>query len=229
MSRGVLRRWVAVLTVALVSLIAVGAQAQSQGAKPSPPRDAQLTWDADQTRVLASVSFRDVANAAIRRKLSRGLPTTIVLTATVHRAGSPKVLSTTAQTCRITWLVWDEYYKIEITRPGRSRVEKTVKVEGVLRRCAEARNLMIGTKDQLPTGAPLYLRSRVLVNPISDAVVKKIKRWVNRTSGTSTAGPSDALFSTFTNLFLRRIGRAERELLFTTKPVRPTVPPKKKK
>ena len=60
------------------------------------------------------------------------------------------------------------------------------------------------------------------VNPVSAEVLQRIKRWVSRPSGTSTAAPGDALFSTFTGLFLQRIGNAERELNFTTKSATPT-------
>ena len=63
------------------------------------------------------VSFRDAIDSEILRKLTRGLPTTIVFTATLYRAGTRNALSTTAQTCKITWLVWDEAYLVEITQP----------------------------------------------------------------------------------------------------------------
>ena len=60
------------------------------------------------------------------------------------------------------------------------------------------------------------------VNTVSAEVLQRIKRWVSRPSGTATAAPGDALFSTFTGLFLQRIGNAERELNFTTKSATPT-------
>jgi hypothetical protein len=65
------------------------------------------------------------------------------------------------------------------------------------------------------------MHAKVQVNPMSEDVLLKIKRWVSRPTGTSTAAPGDALFSTFTGLFLQRIGEAEKVLLFST---RPTVP-----
>ena len=196
------------------------AYAQTKKAKP---RNARFTWNAKKSRLTVSVSFIDVVDAKIRKKLNRGLPTNIVFTAALYRQGSKTPLSTTAQSCKITWLVWEELYLIEITRPGGSRRSASVTVDGVVRRCARANRLLVGTARQVPKGATVYLEAKVQVNPLSSSVLEKIKKWVSRPTGTSTAAPGDALFSTFTGLFLRRIGTAERELLFSTKASVPKV------
>jgi hypothetical protein len=202
------------------------ARAQSQ---PPPARDARFEWDAPRRLLYVTVSYRDVVDGEIRRKLSRGLPTTIVLTGTIHRSGATQPLSTTAQTCKITWHVWEEAYRIEIVRPGSSVARWTTTVEGVLRRCAEAQRLLAGDRQQIPQSTAVYLTGKVQINPISAEVLQKIKRWVSRPTGTGTAAPGDALFSTFTGLFLQRIGQAERELKFSTKLVMPDVPKPKEK
>ncbi|MBK7580404.1 MAG: hypothetical protein IPI67_09390 [Myxococcales bacterium] len=201
--------------------------------KKDPLRDARLNWNYQKTQLYIDVSFRDVVDAEIRKKLSRGLPTTIVLTGTVYQVGKKELVSTTAQTCKITWHVWDEVYLVETTRPGGSGQSAALTVDGVIRRCAEARRLPIGTSDQVDVGRAVYVTAKIQVNPVSPEVLNKIKRWVSRPTGTGTAAPGDALFSTFTGLFLQRIGDAERELKFTTKSSVPTVdkppPPKDKK
>ncbi len=186
-------------------------------------RPAIFEWNASKELLFSSVSYRDVVDTNVRRKLTRGLPTTIAMTATVYRAGTQQALATTAQTCKVTWHVWEEAYQIELVRPGSSRVRWTTTLEGVLRRCAEARSLLVATRDQVPFGTPVYMRAKVQVNPLSAKLLEKIKRWVSRPSATGTAGPGDALFGTFTGLFLQRIGEAEKEIKFTSKAVRPTV------
>lgn len=124
----------------------------------------------------------------------------------------------------MTWHVWEEAYRLEISRPGEIRPPAwTTTIEGVLRRCAEVHRLLTATRSQVIGNGPLVLQAKVQVNPVSEEVLQKIKRWVSRPTGTSTAAPGDALFSTFTGLFLQRIGEAERVLVFSTKPVTPTV------
>jgi hypothetical protein len=184
-------------------------------------RDARLEWDQDRRLLYLGIGFRDVVDGGIRAKLSRGLPTTIVLTATIYRPGNRDALATTAQTCRVTWHVWEEAYRIELTRPGSVQVRWTTTLEGVLRRCAEARRLLAGNASQVPEGVPLLVRGSIQVNPVSPEVLQKLRLWVMRPSGTGTAAPGDALFSTFTGLFLQRIGDAERDVRFVTRPEAP--------
>lgn len=214
-----------------LALLAVASPALGQESKEPPPRDARYTWNAAKTQLFVDVSFRDVVDREIRRKLSRGLPTTIVLTGTIHKVGTTEPVSTTAQTCKITWHVWDEVYLVEVTRPGGTRSSAAITVDGVIRRCAQARRLLVSTGEQIPVGVAVYMSAKVQVNPVSPEILQKIKRWVSRPSGTGTAAPGDALFSTFTGLFLQRIGEAERELKFATKTVVPIVekPPKSDK
>lgn len=211
--------WRALLAFSLFWTLSGRATAQEE----PPPRDVAFEWNPSRTQLFVDVKFRDAVDAEIRRKLSRGLPTSIVLTAALYRAGVRDPISTTAQTCKITWHVWDEVYLVEITRPGRIRTTPTSTVAGVLRRCAEAVQLPAGTSDQIPFGVALHLKAKVQINPVSPELLQKIKRWVSRPTGTGTAAPGDALFSTFTGLFLQRIGEAERELKFTTRSELPTV------
>jgi hypothetical protein len=188
-------------------------------------RRAELAWDSPARRLLyLSVGFRDAVDAGIREKLTRGLPTTVVMAATIYAVGRSDPVATTAQSCRIVWHVWEEAYRLEISRPGEHRQSTwTTTMEGVLRRCAEANRLLAGTRGQIPLDRALHVVGQVQVNPISSQVLAKIQRWVSRPSGTGTAAPGDALFSTFTGLFLRRIGRAERQVQFRTRRVIPTV------
>jgi hypothetical protein len=217
------RRWLWPWVLLLVG-VALPSVARAQAAAVQT-REALLEWDAESKLLYLSTSFRDVIDPELQAKLSRGLPTTIVLTATIYRAqpGLVQPLSTTAHTCKVTWHVWEEAYRVEITRPGGSMVRWTTTVEGVLRRCAEVRRLLAGTVQQIPVGVPLFCSAKVQVNPLSPEVLQKLKLWVLRPSGTSTAAPSDALFSTFTGLFLQRVGEAERELKFNSKSAVPTV------
>lgn len=202
----------------LLSPAPVAAQAEPEVVQ----RAARLEWDQDRRLLYLGLGFRDVVDGGIRAKLSRGLPTTIVLTATIYRPGVRDPLATTAQTCRVTWHVWEEAYRIELTRPGSVQVRWTTTLEGVLRRCAEARRLLAGNASQIPEGVPLVVRGSIQVNPVSPEVLQKLRLWVMRPSGTGTAAPGDALFSTFTGLFLQRIGDAERDVRFVTLAETPT-------
>lgn len=215
--------WLLRLVSCFLLLLTTSAALAQQASPDGSTRAAQLEWDADERLLYLSIGFRDVIDSRIQDKLSRGLPTTIVLTAALFRVGSAQPLSTTAQTCKVTWHVWEEAYRVEVTRPGSSQVRWTTTIEGVLRRCAEARRLLAGDRSQILPGVQLRATGKIQVNPISPEVLMKIQRWVMRPASTGTAAPGDALFSTFTGLFLQRIGDAEREVKFVTLPQTPVV------
>ena len=204
------------LAIALICTVSVRPAHAQEASEDVVTREAHFDWDADSGLLYLDLLFRDIVDANLQSKLSRGLPTTIVLTAAVYRAGAPKPLSTTAQTCKVTWHVWEEAYLVEVMRPGSTRQSWTTTTEGVIRRCTEVRHLLAGDAGQVPVGVPLVAAGRIQVNPVSPDVLLKIKRWVMRPSATGTAAPGDALFSTFTGLFLQRISNAERQQKFTT-------------
>lgn len=185
----------------------------------APARRANFGWNTNQSELYAWVSYRDSIDSEIQVKLRRGLPTTIVLTALVYVVGQEEPVATTIQSCKSTWHVWEEMYRVELTRPndgGKVQRHWTPTVNGVLRRCAEARGLLIASRGQVPPGASVWLGATVQVNPVSKEVFQKIKRWISRPSRTATASPGGALFSTFTGLFMARIGEAERVFPFRT-------------
>lgn len=197
--------------------------ARAQEATTAEPREARFEWDATKRWLFVTVSFRDVADAALLRKLTLGLPTTIILTGLLYAQGSEQPLASTVQNCKITWHVWEEMYRVEVHRPDQRSVQRhwSPTLNGVLRRCAQTERLLIAQQGQVRDGEPLILRGKVLVNPVSPDLLKKIQSWISRPSNTSAASPGSILFSTFTGLFMTRIGEAERVLEFTTRPVLP--------
>jgi hypothetical protein len=212
------RRLCAWLTLGSLPIWGV-ASARAQEAPSSAPREARFEWDTTKRWLFVTVSFRDVADAALLRKLTLGLPTTIILTGLLYAQGSDKPLASTLQNCKITWHVWEEMYRVEVNRPDQQAVLRhwTPTLNGVLRRCAQTERLLIAQQGQVEGDRPLYLRGKVLVNPISPDLVQKIQSWISRPSNTATASPGSILFSTFTGLFMTRIGEAERVLEFTTR------------
>jgi hypothetical protein len=201
---------------------AVAQETGDEGKKTTPPRAALFEWDTAKGELFVTLRFRDLIDDEIRRKLSRGLPTTIVFTGTLFRRGLRSPVATTVQSCKITWLVWDEVYRLEMTGPEGSRTSASPTLEGVLRRCAEVKRLLVATSRELAVGIAVSLRARLQVNPVSPDVLDKIKMWVSRPARTGTAAPGDALFSTFTGLFMQRISDAERTLDIVTVEAVPT-------
>jgi len=125
-------------------------------------------------------------------------------------------LAATYKTCRVTFDLWDEIYRVEITQTGSADIATySPTLEGVLRRCGEVDRLPIVARALLASGT-YYLAGIVEVNPVSPDMIERIKRWVSRPAGSSTAASGDALFGSFVGLFVARIGTADRQVSFRT-------------
>ncbi|MEA2749987.1 MAG: hypothetical protein QOI41_4130 [Myxococcales bacterium] len=214
----------------LMATLATPAIAEAQ-APPAPTNPAQLpqrqatfSWEKQEKGpdlLVASFSYVDVIDAAFRNKLSTGIPHVIVMRAYFYREGDAEPLALAARTCRITYDLWEEVYRLKISGPGGERDTAALNVDGVLRQCFEARKLQITDRTLVTAGKPHLLGVIVEVNPVNAQMVEQMRKWVTRPAGSTGIGPGDALFGSFVGLFVRNIGQAERTLRFRTQSFTP--------
>ena len=216
---------VAFLALVLGVLLPGRAGAQEAPTVPATPaalpaRQANFAWD--KTRLIASFSYRDAIDAPLTQKLSSGLPTIIAMRAYVMRQGEDTPVALAVQSCRVVFDLWEEVYRVTITSRGGVRDQPVLNVEGVLRQCAEARDLPIADKSYLRAGTPHFLAVRVDINPFSQEMLDQMRTWVQRPTGSTGIGPSDALFGSFVSLFVKSMrGTSDRTLNFRTQTVSP--------
>jgi hypothetical protein len=213
----------AVLTLGVCALAPPRADAQEE-AQPSrpeqlPQRQANFAWD--KTLLRASFSYRDAIDRTLAEKLSNGLTQTIVMRAYVIEEGKTEPVALAVRTCNVTYDLWEEVYRIKISSTGADRNTAAINPEGVLRQCAEARDLPIVDKALLRAGKPHFLGVIVEVNPISPQMLEQIRRWVARPTGSTGIAPGDALFGSFVGIFVRQIGTSDRTLRFRTQTFTP--------
>ena len=189
-----------------------------------PRRQANFAWEKPQKGgelLKASFSFTDVIDKSIESKLGSGLPTVIAMRAYVLRDGENDPIALAVRTCRVVYDLWDEVYRVRVTGPGGERDLAVINVEGVLRQCAEARDLPVVDRSLLRAGRPHFLGVIVDVNPVSPQMLEQMRRWVSRPTGSTGIGPSDALFGSFVGLFVRTIGTSDKTLRFRTQTITP--------
>ena len=207
---------VILLAVLGATLAPTDARAEEQPAAPAqlPTRRANFAWDKSLLR--GSFSFRDALDKPLLDKLSSGLSTVIAMRAYVLREGEDTPIALAVRTCRVVYDLWDEVYRVKVSSPGGERDTAVINVEGVLRQCAEARDLPVVDKSLLTPGKEHFLGVIVEVNPISPQTLEQMRRWVSRPNGSTGIGPGDALFGSFVGLFVRQIGNSDRTLRFRT-------------
>ena len=208
------------------------AGAQEQPAAPEKAaqlaqRQATFTWekqDKGPDLLQASFSYVDIADSAIRQKLSSGLTSVVVLRAYVLREGESAPVALAARTCHVSYDLWEEVYRLKIsdpTKPTGERETAALNIEGVLRQCFEARKMTVADRSLLTVGKPHFLGVIVEVNPVNAQMIEQMRKWVSRPAGSTGIGPGDALFGSFVGLFVRQLGTADRTLRFRTQALTP--------
>jgi hypothetical protein len=205
------------LILAALAVSAASAQAQEQ--KPAHPatlarRQASYTWDGDLLR--ATFSYRDVfTDPGLLAKLASGLPLVIAVRAYVYREGRDAPIALAPRVCRVVYDLWDEVYRVHVSEPERERDQAAV-LDGVVRLCGEVRDLPVVRRALLVAGEAYFLGVVVDVNPVSPEMVEQMRRWMSRPTGSTGIGPSDALFGSFVQLFVRQIATSDKTLAFRT-------------
>jgi len=213
------RRTISLIFLGIVLSRSAYADDPPQDAQKLPTRQANFAWD--KTLLRASFSFRDALDAPLQQKLSSGLPMTIALRAYVLRENETDPIALAVRTCRVTYDLWDEIYRIKIAAAGGEKDTAAINVDGVLRQCFEARDFGVADKSLLRVGAAHYLGVIVEINPISPQMLEQMRKWISRPTGSTGIGPSDALFGSFVGLFVRSIGTSDKTLRFRTQAVTP--------
>lgn len=220
-----MRRLVFVAALALAALGPAEARAEDPPKQEAlPRRQANFAWEKPEkgpTLLRASFSFRDAVDKPMAEKLASGLPTVIAMRAYVLREGEDAPVALAVRTCRVVFDLWDEVYRLKISGPGGERDTAALNLEGVLRQCADARDLPVADRALLVPGKPHFLGVIVEVNPVSPQMVDQMRRWVSRPAGSTGIGPGDALFGSFVGLFVRQLGAADRTLRFRTQSITP--------
>lgn len=219
--RRLLRAWVALLVVGTAMLSPTPARADDPPPKQEelPRRQANFAWKKPKgggTLLVASFSYRDVIDKAVADKLQSGLTTEIAMRAYVLREGEQNPVALAVHTCRVAYDLWDEMYRVKISGPGGDRNLAAYNLEGVVRQCAEVRELVIADRALLVPGHVYFLGVIVEVNPVKAQDLEQMRKWVSRPAGSTGIGPGDALFGSFVGLFVRQLGNADRTLRFRT-------------
>jgi hypothetical protein len=209
----------AAATAAAVPLFAWAQAKEPPHPEALPARLANYAWDRDLLR--ASFSYRDaLSDPSLVKKLASGLPMVIAMRAYLFREGQDEPVALAPRVCRVVYDLWDEVYRVHVSEPERQRDQAAV-LDGVLRLCADARDLPVVRREQLAEGQRYFLGVVVDVNPVSPEMIEQMRRWMSRPSGSAGIGPTDALFGNFVQLFVRQLATSDKTMIFRTQNVTP--------
>lgn len=168
----------------------------------------------DQTFSL-TFDATEFGDEEMETKLRSGLPQDLIVRAFVYpvRGGTP--LAVTVQSCHVVYDLWQAVFRVDVEGPTKTRNLEFGTPGQVLQTCLRLDHLRFGGDElQRARGERVYCAVLIELNPISQATLERIRRWLSRPS---SGGPlrGDAFFGSFVSIFVGRdIGRAERSGAF---------------
>ena len=210
--------------LAAAALCAASAFTAAEGPRADDPEvrfpTRRVGTSVSQDVLRVTVSYRDVFTPEIRKKMTSGLPTRLLVHCTIESERSGKSVSYWARSAEIVYDLWEEQFAIAVSdSQGKRRtrvgsVEQAVDATGILWRApvADTTGLKPGS---------YRLRAIIEVNPVSEEMVRNIQRWIARPKGVQ--GDNEArtnFFGAFVGRFVDRgIGQAERVIGFLSQPL----------
>jgi hypothetical protein len=201
----------------LAALALSSAPAPAALADERPPRQVGLHrrdgW------LATSVGLHDLFYPNDSERLKSGFVSRVVIRAELYREGDRRPLAIADRRSDILYDLWDERFTVQvIERDGPRKYTAATAQEAILLATALHR-FAVGGLEQLAPGATYRLRFRADLNPLSEDLVKEVRRWLVQAPGQGRAGASDSVFGSVVSIFVNpQLEESERQLTFWSQP-----------
>jgi hypothetical protein len=207
-----LRRATALLVVLLLVLAGPFALAQDR-----PPRLVGLHhkngW------LGCSVGLQDLFQAPDRERLRSGFVSRVVIRAELYRDGERRPTAIADQRSDILYDLWDERFRVTVLDRNGPREHTADTVQEAILLATVLSRFAVAELPGLVPNAIYRLRFRADLNPLSEDLVKEVRRWLRRAPGQGRAGSSDSVFGSVVSIFVNpHVEESDRQLTFWSQP-----------
>jgi Domain of unknown function (DUF4390) len=169
--------------------------------------------------LLASVGLQDLFTATERERLTSGFSTRVLVRVFLRREGDPEPVAVAFQRAEIVYDIWDERFRIRVTRgPGSDRTIEAPTPEGAIAAATTLWQFPIADQTQLDPGHRYFLAVRGDLNPLSQELQAEVRRWLRQPAGAQRrpgAGGGDSFFGSFVTVFVNpQIDDSEHQVRF---------------
>ena len=170
-------------------------------------------------RVLAQLSVEHAFNDAFRRRVSGGLKSQVeIQTTLIDREGS--VVGTGRRSCKLLYSLWDETLYVWVQDEGRGepQVANFSTLPPALKACGYITELPVALAGALTLANGYILYTEVILNPVSEELVQRSRRFVANPRG-ARSGRSNTVLGAVAGLFSRRGGALGDVVEFSSLPL----------
>src|SRR5262249_26248320 len=148
-----------------VVLALLGASAASVATAQEVP-ERTVGFAQKSGRLVSNFDVSGVFDAAARRRLKSGLPTQVVVRAYLYLDGGREAKGLGAQTCRVAYDLWEDVFRVVVTRTGSERRLAVRGEREVVAACARVHELPIARLEELDPSRSYRLAILAELNPI---------------------------------------------------------------
>ena len=165
-----------------------------------------------------TVGFRELFDRKLRRRLKSGFATTVVMRVYLFEQQGRRNVAFSARTLKAVYDLWDEEYRLQFDEPGRTRFRRWRKQTDVVDRLTSLWRFPVAKTKDVKPGARYFVAIIAEVNPLSDALLAEVRRWLRNPRRHSRIGEA-SFFGSFVSIFVNnKIRRAERTFRLRTQP-----------
>jgi len=199
----------------------------------TPPAEARIHYRIAQYResggvVMMTVSFPNLINNKIRRKLRSGFKQTIILRAQVRDATTGQTLARSMWTCTVVYDLWADRYIVTTADATKRHVFKDKTLAAAIGHIVTVRRLPVILQRDMKAWRYYYTSIRVQFNPVSTALLRKVRRWLAtpRQQADTATSPASFFGSSLRFFVNAKVSPAEREIRFRSQNFYRTAPTK---
>jgi len=178
--------------------------------------------------VMMTVSFPGLVNNKIRRKLKSGFKQTIILRAQVRNAATGQTVARSIWTCTVVYDLWADRYIVTTADAVKRTIFKDKTLDAATRHIASVHRLPLILQSKMQPWHYYYTAVSVQFNPVSAALLRKVRRWLAtpRQQADTATSPASFFGSSLRFFVNARVSPAEREIRFRSQNFYRTAPTK---
>jgi hypothetical protein len=163
-------------------------------------RDMDLAWRGG--RLELSLAFPEVFTKKHRKRLESGFASQILIYAQLreHKKGTP--LAQAILQYKIIYDMWEEKFVVRSEGPGGHRDFQLSSMNELIRGCGALDKLPLTPIMDLPARMEYRLQVRIVVNPMSEELRKRVREYLSNPDGGSHIGSPRSFFGSFSKIFV---------------------------
>jgi hypothetical protein len=190
--------------------------ARAAGAAELAVRTTGLHRDRRSGKLTVSVGIPDIIQPANAQRLTSGFATRVLIRVALFREGTRQPLAQTYRLGDIVYDLWDEKFRVRRTDArGVNELRDAATAPEAIDLAANLVQFPVIALDRLTPGDTYRLSFSADLNPLSEDVVRELRRWLARPPGQGRLAPGDSFFGSFVSIFVNpNIEDSERRIQF---------------